>query len=170
MLSGIRQLLIATVAVALAYVPTASAQQATPPKPPTTHGAQHGSHHGEGAKAEVAKEEQHAPSGWAELDAFHDVMSAAWHPAKNDSLAVARASADKLVAAAKAWTVSPAPKGCESPVVKSAITKLVPETEAVAALVVRSADDASIKAALKTVHDTYHAAEAACKPAKHGAH
>ncbi len=153
-------------AVVCAYVPAVSAQQAMPPKPAAAHGA----HHAEGVKTEGAKEEDHAKSGWNELDTFHDVMSAAWHPAKNDSLAPARASSDKLVTAAKAWAGAPAPKGCESPVVKSSLAKLVPESEAVAALVARSADDAALKAALKTVHDTYHAAEAACKLAKHPGH
>ncbi len=173
MTAVVRQALISAAVFALVYAPAASAQQAPPPKPDTAHGAhhgsqhgsQHGAHHGEGAKADAAKEAEHARSGWAELDAFHDVMSAAWHPARNDSLGVARASAGKLVVAARTWAASKAPKGCESPAVKSAIAKLVPETEAVAALVARKAKDAPIKAALKTVHDTYHAAETACKPA-----
>jgi hypothetical protein len=46
----------------------------------------------------------------------------------------------------------------------------VPESEAVAALVARKADDATVKAALKTVHDTYHVAEEGCKPMKHDQH
>lgn len=166
MLAVVSRALVTAAIVACVYVPAASAQQATPPKPAGAHGA----HHGEGAKAAGAMEEQHERSGWAELDAFHDVMSAAWHPAKNDSLGVARASADKLLASAKAWGAAVAPKGCESPAVQASITRLVPETEAVAALVARQADDQSVKAALKTVHDTYHTAEAACKPAKHTGH
>lgn len=145
--------LLATVLVSNA----ASAQAATPPKPKAAH-AGHGT---------AEKEVDHEKSGWTELDTYHDVMSAAWHPAKNDTLAPARASADKLVAAAKAWNASKAPMGCEAPAVKTAIAKLVPESEAVAKLVSSKADDATLKAALKTVHDTYHVAEAACKPMKH---
>ncbi len=145
--------LLATVLVSNA----ASAQAAAPPKATAAH-AGHG---------EANKEVDHEKSGWTELDVYHDVMSAAWHPAKNDTLAPARASADKLVAAAKAWNASKAPMGCESPAVKTAIAKLVPESEAVAKLVSSKADDATLKAALKTVHDTYHVAESACKPMKH---
>ncbi len=166
MTAVVRQALLAAAVVTFAMVPAVSAQQATPPKPMQGHGA----HHAEGAKAEGMKEEQHAKSGWKELDIFHDVMSAAWHPAKNDSLSPARASADKLVSAAKAWSAATAPKGCDSPVVKSSVAKLLPETQSVAALVARNADDAVLKAALKTVHDTYHAAESACKPEKHTGH
>ncbi len=145
--------LVATVLVSNA----ASAQPAAPPKPADAH-AGHGA---------AQKDADHEKSGWAELDGYHDVMSAAWHPAKNDTLAPARASAGKLVAAAKAWNASKAPMGCESPAVKAAIAKLVPESEAVAKLVSSKADDATLKAALKTVHDTYHVVEAGCKPMKH---
>lgn len=148
--------LLAVAATAVA-VPSLSAQQAAPPNPANAHA------HG----AAPAKEDDHAKSGWKELDAYHDVMSAAWHPAKNDSLAPARRSADALVAAAKAWAAATAPKGCEAPAVKTAIARLVPESEAVAALVARQADDATLKAALKTVHDTFHVAEDGCKPAQH---
>lgn len=163
---AVRLALIAAAVATFAIVPAAYAQQAAPPKPMQGHGA----HHAEGAKAEGAKEEEHAKSGWKELDIFHDVMSAAWHPAKNDSLAPARASASTLVSAARTWAAASAPKGCDSPAVKSSIAKLVPESEAVESLVARKADDAAIKAALKTVHDTYHAAEAVCKPDKHTGH
>jgi hypothetical protein len=149
--------LAAVIAVTLS-APSLSAQSATPPKPAEAH-----AHHG----AAPEKEEEHAKSGWKELDAYHDVMSAAWHPAKNDSLAPARSSAAALVTAAKAWAKSTAPKGCESAAVKTAIARLVPESEAVAALVARRADDATLKAALKTVHDTYHVAEEGCKPETH---
>ena len=124
-------------------------------------GHAHGASHGHAA----AQEEEHEKSGWKELDAFHDVMSAAWHPARNDSLAPARANATQLVSAAKAWAKAKAPSGCQSAPVSAAIARLVPESEAVAALVTRKADDATLKAALKTVHDTFHVVEAGCKPA-----
>lgn len=152
--------LAALVAVAVC-LPSLSAQSTTPPKPAEAH-----AHHG----AAQEKEDDHAKSGWKELDAYHDVMSAAWHPARKDSLGPARSSADALVQAARAWAKATAPKGCEAPAVKTAIARLVPESEAVAALVARRADDATLKAALKTVHDTYHVAEEGCKPETHKHH
>lgn len=123
-----------------------------------SHGAGHGAGHG--------AEESHEASGWKELDAFHGVMAAAWHPARNDSLGPARATASKLVEQAKLFARSTAPKACDTPAIKAAVARLVPETEAVAALVARKAEDAALKAALKTVHDTFHVAEDNCKPAK----
>lgn len=151
--------LLAVVATAVA-VPSLSAQQAAPPKPAEAH-----AHHGAAPAQE--KEAEHAKSGWKELDAYHDVMSAAWHPARNDSLAPARSSAAALVTAAKTWAKAAAPMGCQTPAVKTAIARLVPESEAVAALAARNADDATLKAALKTVHDTFHVVEEGCKPHQH---
>lgn len=148
--------IVAVAAVAVS-VPALSAQQSTPPKPAPAHA------HG----AAQEKEEDHARSGWKELDAYHDVMSAAWHPAKHDSFAPARRSASALVTAATTWAKATAPKGCEAPAVKTAIARLVPESEAVAALVARNADDATLTAALKTVHDTFDVVEEGCKPQQH---
>ncbi len=155
---------VAALLTAVLLAPSASAQQTPPPKPAEAHGAHH---------AAGAKEEDHEKSGWKELDAFHDVMAASWHPARKDSLGPARASAPRLVAAAKAWSVVAAPKGCDAPEIKAAIARLVPESEAVAGLVTKQADDATVKAALKTVHDTFHVVEDKCKPEKpagHGSH
>ncbi len=135
-----------------AFAPSASAQQATPPMGGMKHEMNEAEHHG---------------TGWKELDAFHAAMEAGWHPAMMDSLAPARATAPTLVAAAKAFAKSPAPMGCESPAVKTAVQRLVPESEAVASLVTKMAADAQIKAALKTVHDTFHVVEEGCKPMKH---
>ena len=146
-------------AVVVSFAPAQAAAQAA--------GQAHGAGHAHGAAQEKkAEEESHEKSGWKELDAFHDVMSAAWHPARNDSLAPARANAGKLVEAAKAFAKATAPKGCDTTEIKAAVARLVPESEAVAALVARKADDAAVKAALKTVHDTFHVAEDHCKPAK----
>jgi hypothetical protein len=151
---------LVAVAVVGVCVPSLSAQQAAPPKPAESH-----AHHGAAPAQE--KEAEHAKSGWKELDAYHDVMSAAWHPAKNDSLGPARSSAAALVTAAKTWAKAAAPMGCQAPAVKTAVARLVPESEAVAALVARNADDATLKAALKTVHDTFHVVEEGCKPHQH---
>jgi hypothetical protein len=129
-------------------------------------GHAHGTGHDHGAAQAQKAEESHDQSGWKELDAFHDVMAAAWHPARNDSLGPARRNAPQLVEAARAFANATAPRGCDTPEIRAAVARLVPESEAVAALVARRADDAALKAALKTVHDTFHIAEDHCKPVK----
>jgi hypothetical protein len=150
-----RRLLTPLVAIAglVLFVPALQAQSATPPKAGMGH--------------DESSMEDHHQGTWKELDAFHEVMGAGWHPAMHDSLAPARATATKLVEAARVLSKATAPMGCDAPAIKTAIARLVPESEAVAALVARNAEDAAIKGALKTVHDTFHIVEESCKPMKH---
>jgi hypothetical protein len=116
--------------------------------------------------------ENHMMGPWKELNAFHRVMGATWHPAsqKND-LAPLRARAKDLLSSAEAWAAStpPAmPASCRSEPVRSAVTRVVTETRALLGLMESGADDAGIKAALKTVHDSFEVAEKGC--AGHGGH
>lgn len=130
------------------------------------HGMQHGGQQGmKGGKGAMGAGEGHKQSGWAELDAFHTVMASAWHPARNDSLAPTRAVAAQLVTSAKTLAAATAPAACKTPEISAAIATLVTETETVAAHVAKNADDATLKAAIKSVHDTFEIAERGCTPA-----
>lgn len=106
-------------------------------------------------------------SGWKELDAFHELMAASWHPAsgKND-LAPARAKAADMAKAAKTWAESKAPKRCDTPSIKQALTNVQTSADEFAGLVVRGADDAALKTKLSGIHDTFEVAEMGCKPEK----
>jgi hypothetical protein len=132
-------------------------------------GAKQGEHAMQGGKGAMGAGDGHKESGWTELDAFHAVMASAWHPARNDSLAPTRATAAQLVASAKTLAAATAPSACKTPEIASAIAKLVAETETVASQVASNADDTTLKAAIKSVHDTFEVAEKGCKPAG-GAH
>jgi hypothetical protein len=106
-------------------------------------------------------------TGWKELDAFHELMAASWHPAsgKND-LAPARAKAVDMAAAAKKWEASVAPKGCDSPKLKEAVTKVAAGSHEFASLVETKAADVELKEKLGTLHKTFETVEMGCKPAK----
>lgn len=127
--------------------------------------AMHGAHAMQGGKGAMGAGEGHKQSGWAELDAFHAVMASAWHPARNDSLAPTRAVAAQLVTSAKALAAATAPAACKTPEITAAVAKLVTETETVAAHAAKNVDDATLKAAIKSVHDTFEIAEKGCTPA-----
>lgn len=121
----------------------------------------HSAHHG------AAKEEDHAASGWKELDAYHMLMMQTWHPIKSKGdVAPIRAKATDMVASAKVLAASKAPKGCDTPVLKDAAKTLVTETEGVAKLVANKADDKALSAAMKTLHDKFEVLEEGCTPAK----
>jgi len=112
-------------------------------------------------------EMQEPATGWKELDAFHELMAASWHPAsgKND-LAPAKAKAADMAKAAKMWADSKAPKGCDTPKIKEALTKVNGSTQEYAALVAKGSDDATIKSKLGAIHDTFEVVEMGCKPEK----
>ena len=116
--------------------------------------------------------DDHMMGPWKEMNAFHRVMGATWHPAsqKND-LKPLRARAKELFTAAETWAGSkpPAmPASCGSEPVRGAVAKVVTETKSLLALLDSGADDTRLKAALKTVHDSFEVAEKGC--AGHGMH
>jgi hypothetical protein len=107
-----------------------------------------------------------ARSGWKELDTYHDLMAATWHPAKENDLKPARAKADSLSAAAKAWSESKAPAACDNKAIKDAIAAVVTGSTKVLHLVHGNAPDAELKAAMHDVHERFEVVEKGCKPEK----
>lgn len=119
------------------------------------------------SKPDTAKQAMdHMAGPWKEMNAFHRVMGATWHPAssKND-LAPLKARAKELVTTAEAWVASKAPAtpaSCGSAEVRAAATKVARDAKALVTLVDSGADDTKLKEALKGVHDAFEVAEHAC--------
>jgi hypothetical protein len=140
--------------------------------------AQHAGHHGAATdtpKAQAA----HAASGWKEMDAFHQLMMATWHPAKGQSdLAPTRAQAGAMADAARVWAAAVVPKACDTPATRSALSALATDSRALAELAAKpSTPDVELKTALKALHDRFEPLEHGCAPAgakkapaAHGAH
>jgi hypothetical protein len=110
--------------------------------------------------------DDHMMGPWKEMNAFHRVMGATWHPAsqKND-MAPLKAQAKALLTAADAWAESkpPAtPASCGSDDVRKAVGTVSREATALVAMVDSGADDARLKAALKNVHDAFEVAQQSC--------
>lgn len=128
-----------------------------------------GGHHGE------SHGESHGAIAWKELDQYHTLMAASWHPAKDkNDLAPARAKAGELAAAGKALAAAAKPKGCESAEYATKVTALATASTAYAAKAVPATSDAELKAELKALHDRFHGVEEGCQPGeakkKHGSH
>ena len=126
-------------------------------------------------KPEAEKKEMmddHMMGPWKEMNAFHRVMGATWHPAsQKGDLAPLKAKAKELLSAADAWVASkpPAmPASCGDGAVLAATKKIAAEAKALVGLVESNADDARLKSALKSVHDSFEVAEKAC--GGHGEH
>lgn len=116
--------------------------------------------------------DDHMMSPWKEMNGFHQVMAATWHPAsQKGDLAPLRARGKELLTSAEAWAASKAPSmpaSCGSATVKAAVEKVVTESRALVALLDAGTDDTKLKAALKAVHDTFEVAEKGCSG--HGTH
>jgi hypothetical protein len=117
------------------------------------HGAMdHAKMHGGGGTA-----------AWKELDAYHQLMMATWHPAKDrNDLAPIRGQAEAMVKAAELVGTSTPPGSCAKPELAAARTGLAGETRKVAALVKAKADDAALKTALSKLHDAFEVLEEGC--------
>jgi hypothetical protein len=103
---------------------------------------------------------------WNELSAFHDVMSATFHPMEEGDLKPIRARAAEMADKAKQWDDSTPPKIYARPEIKRNVAKLAQESKALAGLVARNAGDAQIKESLSALHDRYHEIAGQCRDAK----
>ena len=134
-------------ATSAAALPLA-AQATTTPAPKTME------HHGAG-------------SGWKELDAFHELMAATWHPAKSGDLTAIRAKADSLSASAKLWAASKVPTACDTKPIRDAIADVVAGSAKVAQMVTNKGADADVRIALSDVHERFEVVEHGCQPKHH---
>ena len=136
-----------------------SAQEKPPAKPPAAAMDHAKMDH---AKMDHAKMDHGAAKaeGWKELDAYHQLMMATWHPAKDkNDLAPIRAKAAEMVASAKLVAASTSPTACQQPDLLKAQAALPMETEKVAAMVAAKASDVDLKAGLKGLHDRFDVLE-----------
>lgn len=168
--TAVTGLAIATIAIGISFSASAvSAQQPPAKQPPAKSGEM--DHSKMGGMDHDKMGQDHAMSPWKELDAYHMLMMATWHPAKDKSdMAPTRAKIGDMVAAAKTLAASTAPKGCDAPKVKAAAASLPKETQAVADLVSKKADDTTLKNALKELHEKFEVVEMSCTSPKSEKH
>jgi len=108
-----------------------------------------------------------ADSGkWNELSAFHEVMSATFHPMEEGDLKPIRSRAKELAEKAIQWANSTPPKIYEQPKIKANLAKLSREATGLAARVGENASDAKVKELLTALHDRFHEIIGMCSEAK----
>jgi len=103
---------------------------------------------------------------WNELSAFHDVMSATFHPMEEGDFKPIRSRAPEMAAKARQWADSTPPGLFDKPEIKTNVAKLAQESKALAALVAKKANDAQIKESLTALHDRFHEIAGLCNDAK----
>lgn len=113
------------------------------------------------AQEPKAKMESHHSSGWKELDAFHALLAATWHPLEKGDYKPAREKAATMATAAETWAASTPPAKCDAKAGATA-KALAPEARDLAKLIAAGAADSTVKTRLKALHDQFEAAEHAC--------
>lgn len=104
---------------------------------------------------------------WPELKAFHNVMSATFHPAEDGNLKPIKQKSSELATKAAKLQNSLMPKVYDTPAIKASIKKLVMESRALDQLVKKKAKDAVILKSLTALHDRFHEIVGLCKEEKH---
>jgi hypothetical protein len=109
--------------------------------------------------------DHHASSAWKELDAFHTLLAATWHPvAKSNDLKPIRAEATALSDAAQAWAASKAPASCDKKPIRDAIAAVAAGSKDIATMVSKQAPDSVVKSSLEALHTRFETVEEGCKP------
>jgi hypothetical protein len=104
---------------------------------------------------------------WNEMEEFHKVMSATFHPAEEGKLDPIRTRSQEMVDKAMAWKSSTAPAGYNQDAVKKTLKKLVKGAKEVNSLVKKNASDNELKEELSELHDVFHEIMEKCTNEEH---
>lgn len=104
---------------------------------------------------------------WAELDAFHEVMSKTFHPAEEGKLEPIRNRSAEMLEKAIAWKNSAAPEGYDKNAVKENLNKLVKGAKEINKMVKKNASDKELKEELSELHDVFHEIVEKCEKEEH---
>jgi hypothetical protein len=109
-------------------------------------------------KKDKDKHENHEPkkTAWAELDAYHTVMSQTFHPAENGDLKPLLAKSQELADKAKVLANSTVPEKYQKKDVGAILKKLEQESLALHQMVTSKKSDEEIKKAIFALHDRFH--------------
>ena len=99
---------------------------------------------------------QTKPMDWAELKAYHSVMSATFHPAEEGKLEPIKSRSGEMVEKAVALQKSTPPADFDKKEIKKQVNKLVKGSKDVDKLVKKNAADADITKGLTSLHDVFH--------------
>ena len=104
---------------------------------------------------------------WAEMDAFHEVMSKTFHPAEEGKLDPIRKRSQEMLDKAIAWKNSTAPEGYNQDAVKSTLKKLVRGAKELNKMVQKNETDDELKKELSELHDVFHEIMEKCEKGDH---
>lgn len=104
-----------------------------------------------------------AQQDWAELDAFHKVMSQTFHPAEDGNMQPIMTRSAELAMSAKTLMKSKVPADLQNKKMKASMKNLVKQTANLNKMVKKGKPEAEIKTSLFAVHETFHEIMGQCK-------
>lgn len=102
-------------------------------------------------------------SNWKEMEIFHSLMSATFHPSEEGNLKPLKAKSDSLLLAAKSWKAAKVPAGFKPLETTETLTKLVKQCALVSASVKAKKDEVTLKAQIKEAHEIFHTVAEKCR-------
>ncbi|HYC40490.1 MAG TPA: hypothetical protein VEB63_08380 [Chitinophagaceae bacterium] len=93
---------------------------------------------------------------WVEMEEFHKVMGATFHPAEEGRLDPIKTRSGEMLEKAKAWKRSEAPAGYDKNAVNGSLKDLVKGARKLDKMVKEKASDEAITAQLTKLHDIFH--------------
>lgn len=107
----------------------------------------------------------HMAGPWKEMNAFHTLLAATFHPAKEKKdLKPLREKSEQLAAASRTWAASTPPAACASDAVRSPIVSISVDALAIGNQVLASASDADLTLAITALHAKFEAVDKMCAP------
>ena len=100
---------------------------------------------------------------WKEMEDFHTIMGATFHPAEEGKLNPLKTRSSELVEKAISWKNSTAPEGYNQAAVKKTLKKLVKDSKEIKKMVQKNASDADLKEEITELHGIFHEITEKCE-------
>jgi hypothetical protein len=105
----------------------------------------------------------HEMSPWKEMNAFHTVLAAVYHPAAEaGNVKPLRQKANDLAAKAREWATSTAPAACATESNRATVAAISLDAVAIGNQVLAEASDADLKKAITALHGKFEGVEKTC--------
>jgi hypothetical protein len=113
-------------------------------------------------KSATKPEMKHEASPWKEMNAFHEVLGATFHPVAAGNFAPLREKAPDLNGKAREWAASTAPAACATEKISTDVAAISSQALVVSNLVLAKASDDDLRKAITELHDKFESVEKAC--------
>ncbi len=102
-------------------------------------------------------------SDWKEMQNFHSLMSAIFHPSEEGNLKPLKAKSDSLLLSARTWKAAKIPAVFKPLKTSETLIKPVKQCALLSASVKAKKDDATLIAQIKETHEIFHTVAEKCR-------